>query len=162
MILIRMLKFSVFTVVYILFLFTNKAQASVNGDSILLIRDLPVKNGHIKLFKDIPGSYIDPAPSVEIYTNDSNIYSISNGTVVKIENCNGMNVLIIKNRATYFMYSNFEKTNLSVGSKVKRGEVIALTLDESSIHKLIFLMAKKNKSLDYFDVIQYLKQNSSR
>lgn len=96
----------------------------------------PLNSGEIVPIKQRFYVHVDES-IIKIKSKSDDVFSISNGKVIKIINSDLDYSIIIKDDHHYFVYSNISKTNLLMNDKVKKNQLIAHAIKDKNEYYLL-------------------------
>lgn len=139
--------------------------SQTKNDTVAYIYKHPVKEGYIYFYNEISGSLADPVPYVFIYSKESEVFAIMEGTVLKTFKMGDEGEddhVIIKNKDTAVVYGNMSPIYKKVGETVYRGELIGkMKKDIEGVqdrYELIFGIMIGLKSMIYTQYIEFFQK----
>ena len=152
----------------------NKCYSQNNIDSQLLIFELPVKSGYINIKKndELLGTYSDPTNSVNIFSQNDNVFNIEPGVIVKILKRENSFTLFVKgDRGVFFTYDNLFDIKYAVGEKIGLGDLLGklnaadtcnLKGSTTNLFELRFRITTYQREYTYEELLNYFVNRSKK
>jgi hypothetical protein len=122
-------------------------------------QNCPMKEGIMEIHHYSPRAYFHPTEGVAIYSNNKEVSSISDGTVLSIINLPGdtkailIKQCIIGEEDYYYVYSNLESTSLQKGDWIEIGQIMGEAKSNKDRFEIDFQYRTKDEKMDPQEIL---------
>jgi hypothetical protein len=122
-------------------------------------QNCPMYEGIMEIHHYSPIAYFHPTEGVSIYSNNKEVSSISDGTVLSIINLSGdtkavlIKQCIMGEEDYYYVYSNLESTSVQKGDWIELGQIIGEAKSNKDKFEFDFQYRTKDKKMNPQEIL---------